>query len=476
MRTTKHQLDELIAILDHDISSAFTEKEIRQLAADSGFYLRAGGKITGQVFLELVVFHASELKKQSLEEIALVAETEYGIKVSKQAIQERFNNYAVTFLTRALEQLFRKHIPCPPILKESTGFKRILVKDSTCFGIDKSMKALFPVSDSEESTSAAVRIQFEYDVLSGVINDLSINPFRDQDNKDWRVSNYLIEEGDLIIRDLAYMHLSAINDMVAKRKAFVLSRLDPRVDVYQRNDRDELVKVDFRKEHEKMRECKLSFIELCVLVGKKAAVPMRMVIYNLPDDVAAEKVRKVRKERKRNGSKSIKAETLIRARLTIMITNISSEVLQTDSLYELYGVRWQIELMFKVWKSIAGIDKVKKVKAERLLCYIHARLLLIVMVWQFYWSLNRWWYARCMARLSPYKAAKRIMNKLTVLRDVYLGATLLRNYSIKELIILVTKFGTVDTKKGSKEYLDILRVTLIDTHSKIGVINENSVP
>lgn len=467
-------MNELIAILDHDISSAFSEKDVRQLAAESGFCQRAGGKITGQVFLELVVFHASELKRQSLEEIALVAETEYGIKVSKQAIQERFNTYAVVFLTRALEQLLRKHITCPPILKGPTGFKRILVKDSTCFGIDKSMKTLFPVSDNEESTSAAVRIQFEYDVLCGTINDLSINPFRDQDNQDWTISNCLIEEGDLIIRDLAYMHLSAITDTVSKRKAFVLSRLDPRVDVYQRNDREELVKVDFSKEHEKMRQCGLTHLEFNVLAGKAAAVPMRMVIYDIPDDVAAEKIRKLRKERKRNGSKSIKKETLIRARLTIMITTIPSDVLHSGSLYDLYGIRWQIELIFKLWKSIAGIDKVKKVKAERFLCYIHARLLLIVMVWQFYWSLNKWWYARCNARLSPYKAAKRMMHKLNVLRDVYLGTTRLRNHSIKRLVILVTKFGTVETKKGNKEYLDIIRVTLIDPQSKIGVTNDIS--
>jgi hypothetical protein len=464
-------LDELVAILDHDISSAFSEKEVRQLAAESDFCRRAGSKVTGQIFLELVVFHAAELKKQSLEDITLIAETEYGIQVSKQAIHERFNNYAVVFLTRALEQLLRKHITCPPILKKSTGFKRILVKDSTCFGIDKSMKSLFPVSDKDESTSAAIRIQFEYDVLSGTINDLSINPFRDQDNQDWKVSNCLIEEGDLIIRDLAYMHLSAIKDMTAERKAFVLSRLDPRVDVYRRNDRKEIVKVDFCEEHERMRQCGLAHLELDVLVGKEAAVSMRMVIYDMPDDVAAEKVRKLRKERKRNGSKSIKKETLIRARLTIMITTIPSDVLHTGSLYELYGIRWQIELMFKLWKSIAGIDKVKKVKVERLLCYIHAKLLLIVMFWQFYWSLNRWWYARCNARLSPYKAAKRMMNKLNVLRDVYLGSTSLRNHSIKGLIILITKFGTVETKKESKDYLEIVRVTLIDSQGMCNQLN-----
>lgn len=53
-------MEELTAILDNDISSAFSEKDVRQPAAESDFCRRAGGKITGQIFLELVVFHASE--------------------------------------------------------------------------------------------------------------------------------------------------------------------------------------------------------------------------------------------------------------------------------------------------------------------------------------------------------------------------------------------------------------------------------
>jgi len=466
-------LDELVTILDNDISKVFSEKEIRQFAVDSGFCLRAGSKITGQIFLELLVFHTSELKKQSLEDMALIAETEYGIRVSKQAVHERFNDYAVAFLTRALEQLLRKHLPCPPILKDSTGFRRILIKDSTCFGIDKSMKALFPVSDNAASTSAAIRIQFEYDVLCGTVNDLSISPFRDQDNQNWKISNYLIKDGDLIIRDLGYMHLSAIKDMITQRNAYVLSRLDPRVDVYRRTDQGVLVKMDFCSEHENMRRCGLSYLELEVLVGKNDLIPMRMVVYDMPDDVAAEKIRKVRKERMRNGSKSIKKETLTRARLTIMITNIPSAVLQTNHLYNLYSIRWQIELMFKLWKSVANIDKVKKVKPHRLLCYIYAKLLLIVMVGQFYWSTNRWWFSRYNARLSPYKVAKRMMQKLNVVRDVYLGVPRLRNRSLKVLVALVTKFSAVETKKGSKDYLVIVQTALADSR-KTAITNEKS--
>ena len=74
-------------------------------------------------------------------------------------------------------------------------------KDSTCFQIDESLAEYYPGSGGSGS-DASVRIQFEYDILSGKINDLSLNSFNDQDAKDSVATIELTEHGDLIIRDL----------------------------------------------------------------------------------------------------------------------------------------------------------------------------------------------------------------------------------------------------------------------------------
>ena len=45
-----------------------------------------------------------------------------------------------------------------------------------------------------------------------------------------------------------------------------------------------------------------------------------------------------------------------------------------ETAWQIYTLRGQIELTFKVWESICKIDKVKKVKKDRLECYIWAIL------------------------------------------------------------------------------------------------------
>lgn len=40
---------------------------------------------------------------------------------------------------------------------------------------------------------------------------------------------------------------------------------------------------------------------------------------------------------------------------------------------------WQIEIMFKIWKSIFNIDNVKNVKIERFKCFLYGRLIALLL-------------------------------------------------------------------------------------------------
>lgn len=442
------------------MSVAFSQEDIQRLAAESQFYKRANSKLNGQIFLELIVFHAQALKQQTLVDLALLAEDDYGVEITKQALHDRFNSCAVRFLTLALQRLLQTQIKGESLLKEITGFNRILIKDSTCFGVDKSLHELYPVSGHEDDTKATVRIQFEYDILRGTINDLSIHAFRDQDNQDWQTTNAYIQEGDLVIRDLGYMHLESIKDLIESCNANVLCRLDTRTDAYIKNNKEEMVKLNFSEEHKKMRELGLSTREFNVFIGVKVQLPMRMVIFDLPDDVASARIRKVRKERKRNGSKTIKEETLVRARITIMITNIAAVRLSQKEIYSLYSIRWQVELIFKSWKSILKIDKMKKVKRDRFECFLIAKLLQIVMIWQFFWCMHKWWFSCRTKCLSLFKASKLLMNNLSIVRNVHLCKGAQRLIALRKLLNKATRHCMLEIKKGDKNMISIIEQAL----------------
>ncbi|PHC26374.1 IS4 family transposase, partial [Bacillus pseudomycoides] len=48
-----------------------------------------------------------------------------------------------------------------------------------------------------------------------------------------------------------------------------------------------------------------------------------------------------------------------------------------EQVHELYTLRWQIEIVFKTWKSLFKIDYYRNVKQERLECQLYGKLIAI---------------------------------------------------------------------------------------------------
>ena len=161
--------------LDEVISPFFSQEELEILARESGFVKRTG-KITGSTFLELIIFNSEKLKAQSLNDLSVTLNQKYQIDMTKQSLNERFNENAVTFVQMALEKMLNSQIDRNKLF-DIEGINRILVKDSVCFQLDESFAYKYPGSGGRAS-KAAVRIQLEYDLLNGKIIDLSLNPWK----------------------------------------------------------------------------------------------------------------------------------------------------------------------------------------------------------------------------------------------------------------------------------------------------------
>jgi hypothetical protein len=144
------------------------------------------------------------------------------ISMEEQSLNERFNNYALNFLKRALEEVLSNQIAGKTLFTNQCCFKRILIKDSTCFQIDESLKDIYPGSGGNAS-KASVRIHFKYDILCGTITALAITPFIIQDATDSKNTIIELQAGDLIIRDLAYMSNEVLKDII-NATAFFLCR------------------------------------------------------------------------------------------------------------------------------------------------------------------------------------------------------------------------------------------------------------
>jgi len=168
-----------------------------------------------------------------------------------------------------------------------------------------------------------------------------------------------------------------------------------------------------------MKKNKLDVIEKNVYLGHKERLNVRLILHLLPDDVVAERLRKANKNNKKKGHNQLSKEYKARAALNLFITNADEDQIPKEKVYSFYRLRWQIELMFKIWKSLCHIDKVKKVKQERLECYIYAKLICIVLTWRIIWAVAKFIFVKHKKSLSFYKAFKTMLRaKLTELREI----------------------------------------------------------
>ncbi len=394
--------------------------EIDKLARDCEFVQRTGS-INGFTFLCLLVFNSDNLALESLNDLTVKLELDYGISMKKQSLDERFNRHAVYFLKTALGQLLGKQISRNnPLLLKCKLFNRILIKDSVCFQVDETLAEYYPGSGGSGST-ANVRIQFEYDLLSGQIVDLSLNAFNDQDATNSTMTLGVIGEGDLVIRDLAYMHLNALKGIV-KSLGYFLCRLQSQQDVYQiRNGK--VMKFNFGRIVKTMMKYGVEKIEERVFLDKEQKFEVRLLIYLLPEEIYQERIRKAEEKAKKKGrqlTKKFKA----RCKLNLFITSADEKMISLETAWKAYTLRWQIELGFKVWKSLWKIDKVKKVKKERLECYIWSKLFIIVLSWQTLWITNSLLRKLDGQSLSFYKASKTIIYSLNNFKQALLGGTM----------------------------------------------------
>jgi len=79
----------------------------------------------------------------------------------------------------------------------------------------------------------------------------------------------------------------------------------------------------------------------------------------MPEHVYNERMRKANKNA-RKGGYQVSEEYKARAALNLFITSAPPEFIDIETAWKIYSLRWQIELTFKIWKSICKIDKVKK--------------------------------------------------------------------------------------------------------------------
>ncbi len=393
------------------------------------------------MFLSGLLYSISDGFK-SLEQITNKLFEDYGLKISKQALDERFSSRSTDFIKSLLTTFLQNQVYQSIKSEVLEYFNSVRIIDATIFEIHESLSDLFPGfggGEKSRNSKAGVSIQYEFDLKSNKIADVHLSAATQKDTKYAQEKLTNLQKRDLIIRDLGY-YSSALFEYYLANEIFFISRLHASVKVFLTKDKKS--ELNFKKLLTQMRISGETSKELEVYIGEKK-LKVRLLITLCPEEVAENRIKDKNNKNKRNGRKTSE-ESKIRAHFNLIITNIPKGICSLETVLLLYRVRWQIELNFKVWKSIMNLEEFRKVKKERMLTMLYTKLLWIFINWNLISQFRNKYYQETKKLLSIYKS----FNTLKEMGENIRIAILTSKYKIKQII------QEIETKLQEKHWLE----------------------
>lgn len=341
---------------------------VEMVARETKFVQRES-PVTGEMFLKASVFGFLENPEASLNDLAQVC-LEQGVEVTPQGLDERISSRSVAFLSKMFNQAmetFRSTIALPlSILQQFTAINLL---DSTQLALPDNMQEDYPGSGGSASP-AGLKIQLVFDFLRGNMQQVVLQAGRQADQA-YRDYLTIVEVGSLTIMDLGYFCLDAFQAIKDKGAYFISRYLYPTALSTTDGERIDLLRF--------LHEQTDATIELPILLGARHQIPCRLLLLRLPTEVAQQRRREAKAKAKKRG-KSLSKDYLSLLNWTILLTNVPGSMLSLEQVVCLYRVRWQIELVFKLWKSYCGLKRIALWRRERVLTELYAKMLGIVLM------------------------------------------------------------------------------------------------
>jgi hypothetical protein len=353
----------------HALQTVLSETADR-LARSTGF-LKRQRKFTGSGFVQMLVFGLLDDPDASLAQLAQAAAAA-GVAVRRQSVEGRFTPQAAELLRgvlgAAVHQLLAAEPIAIPLLRR---FPVVEVLDSSTVGLPEALAGLWAGKGSSDpqAGNAAVKLTVGLDLVSGGLRGPELPAGRTPDSKA-SLATAPLPAGSLRLADLGYFDLRAMA-AADRRGTYWLMRLKAGTRLFTADGRRHASAATLLAEQGTTR------VELAIELGVTQRLPCRLLAERVPAEVAAARRRKLHEDAQRQ-RRRLTAETLALADWTVLVTNAPAAKLSLAEALVLKRARWQIELLFKLWKSHGRVDASPSADPDRVLCEVYAKLVAMV--------------------------------------------------------------------------------------------------
>ena len=460
-------MEKKLKYLVKNLKNVFSLSQINEIAKTSKFVQRQSG-ITAKDFLIFNAFYGDNICGISLSQLASKYDALFDVEVSRQALDKRFNDYSVTFMKEIFNNLMFSQNTILKNLKTTLNlhFNRIIINDSTGFNLPKEFANEFAGSGGSASSSA-IKIQLQYELLSGSFMRLDIFSGTNSDANYLDIMEIDKERGDLKLADLGYLKVDYLKAL-DKSEASFISKVKSNTALYLKNLKPEKHKNGKIKKTSRYK--KIDILELSkpltegetielkdVYIGSKKELKTRLIITKLTEE-NKKKREATLKENIRKKCQVFKQKRMDFNSVNAYITNVDESILNNLQVHELYTLRWQIEIMIKIWKSIFKINQVKKVKIERFKCFLYGRLIALLLSSAIAFTSKNIVMATDGKEISEFQSFGTIFQYFPRLANVIFKENIYILNLLKKIISNFKKFCLKTNKNMKKIPIDILKI------------------
>jgi hypothetical protein len=328
--------------------------------------------LTGSVLLSMLVagfLSQTQASYRSLAEFAF----DLGVTVTRQAICERLSPLAVEFMQQMLWhslQLLRSFHAVPSAVLNQ--FKGVYLVDSTQFELPATWHQVYQATnDKPEQAKAALKLQVVYNLSEQRLAGVEGLSAREPD-QNWQGYLAYVKKASLLIFDLGYVGVEKLAALV-KAEIYFLCRFNPQTSLYEADSGPKINLLEW------LQSLTAEVNARPVQVGrvKRQRFSARLVAYRLPEAVVQHRRDQALSRAKALGRQA-PTQSLVWLEWGLYLTSTTTAQLDPALVGPLYRLRWQIELLFKRWKSQAGVALVNGRSLERIWCELYAKLIGIV--------------------------------------------------------------------------------------------------
>ena len=271
-----------------------------------------------------------------------------GDRLSCQGLDQRFTEKAEALMKAMLGEALRQEAVSQPEVEGLLGrFNGVWIVDSTIS--DQGYKILTWLNLSDG--------QIKLEIVRPTVHDNGVE-----------LAHINLPGGALKLGDLGFFDLDRFAEY-NQQGVFWISRYKASTKLFSAETGQEIELTTLLTQHDRLY--------LPVLVGVKKKVKAFLVVRRVSEAIGHNRQQR-RADRAKRKQRIPAAKTLALAHWDIYLTNIPD--FTVDEICALARARWQIELIFKLWKSFFGLELSQSADPIRQTCLFYAKLLALWLV------------------------------------------------------------------------------------------------